>query len=230
MKKSIFTSLTFAAVLAFQAAPILAQTDAAKPAAAPEDKYTLNFRKAMLKLDTAWVDFPRMRETANQFERLAAFKKDDWMPFYYHALCLVMSSFQASPAEREGILKAAEASILAGEKLSPNNCELVSLEGMLYQAMILINPQANGMVYGPKSAMTLQKAMALDPNNPRPHYMLGSNLYFTPEQYGGGMARAKPHLEKALELFKTFKPASEFAPNWGQIPCQMILDGKMGRN
>ena len=193
------------------------------------DKYVAGFKKAMLNLDSSWVNPPRMRETANQFERLANFKKTEWLPLYYHALCLIQYSWAADAGERETVLKAAETSIKTAQGLSPDNSELVAVEGYLYQGMIMINPMANGAIYGPKSALTLQKAMQLDPNNPRPPYLLGQNTYFTPDMWGGGMEKARPHLEKARDLFAAYTPVSEFHPNWGGIVCNMILDGKIPR-
>ena len=195
-----------------------------------DEKYAAGFKKAMLNLDSSWVNPPRMRETANQFERLANFKKTEWLPRYYHAFCLIQYSWSADAKEREAILKAAETSIQTGMGLSPDSTEMVTLEGYLYQATIMINPMVNGPVYGPKSAITLQKAAALDPDNPRPHYLIGQNLYFTPEMWGGGMEKARPHLEKAKALFLVFKPESEFHPNWGQVVCEMILDGRLKNN
>jgi hypothetical protein len=221
IKKTLFPTL-FLLFAGFLAQPLQAQ-DA-------NEKYVANFRKAMLNLDSSWENTAKMRETTNQFERLANFKKDDWLPRYYHALCLVQLSWSADAAERETMLKAAEASVKAADGISKDNAEIVTLEGYLYQAMIMINPMSNGAIYGPKSAATLQRAMTLDPNNPRAPYLLGQNIYFTPEQWGGGMDRARPHLEKAAQLFATFKPASEFHPNWGEIVCKMILEGKIGKN
>ena len=199
----------------------------AQTPAATDEKYVANFKKALLNLDSSWANPPRMRETANQFERLANYKKTDWLPRYYHALCLIQYSWSADAKERETILKAAETSIQTGMTLSPDSSEMVALEGYLYQAMIMINPMTNGAIYGPKSAITLQRAEALKPSNPRPPYLLGQNIYFTPEMWGGGMEKARPHLEKAKALFATFEPASELHPNWGQVPCEMILEGKM---
>jgi len=191
------------------------------------DKYTINFKKALTNLDSSWANPAKMRETAAQFERLANFKKEDWLPRYYHALCLIQLSFTTDAKEREAILKAAETSIKSGQELSKDNSELVTLEGYLYQGMIMINPMTNGAVYGSKSAMTLQKAMQLDPKNPRPPYLLGQNTYFTPAQWDGGMEKAKPYLEKAKALFETFIPASELHPNWGKVVCDLILEGKL---
>lgn len=192
-----------------------------------DDKYTANFRRALVNLDSSWADPVRMKKTAGQFEILANYKKEDWLPRYYHALCLLQMSWMSAETEREGLIKAAETSIKMASDLSPNNSEIVALEGWMYQATVVLNPMVNGMIYGPKSTKTLQKAEELDPTNPRPHYLEGSFIYFTPEMWGGGMDRAKPHLEKAKELFANFKPASDFAPNWGNVPNQMILDGKM---
>jgi hypothetical protein len=224
MQKSLFFIAVFT-LMGFLSDSVRAQ-DAAT------EKYVANFRKAMIDLDSSWANPVKMRETANRFERLANFKKDDWQPRYYHALCLVQLSWSVDAKEREATLKAADASIKIAADISKDNSEIVALEGYMYQAMIMINPMANGAIYGPKSGMTLQKAMELDPKNPRPHYLLGQNLYFTPEMWGGGMERAKPHLEKAIALYAAAKgvSAGEFAPNWGEEPCQMILDGKMPKD
>jgi hypothetical protein len=196
--------------------------------AAIDEKYAVNFRKAMINLDSSWNNATKLRETTNQFERLANYKKDDWLPRYYHALCLIQQSWMATDAkERETILKGAETAIQTAAGISKDNSEIVALEGYLYQGMIMINPMSNGAIYGPKSAMTLQKAIQLDDKNPRPHYLLGQNIYHTPEMWGGGAEKAKPHLEKAKELFATFKPASEFHPDWGAYINNMLLSGKI---
>jgi hypothetical protein len=222
MKKTCFFI-----ILLMTALPV-SQAQTTAPSA--QEKYVANFKKALLNLDSSWANPSRMRETANQFERLANYKKNDWLPFYYHALCLIQFSWNAETKERETILKGAETSIQTAYSLNPDSCEVMALEGYMYQAMIMINPMANGAVYGPKSAITLQKAMQINPDNPRPPYLLGQNIYFTPEMWGGGMNNARPHLEKAKSLFVSFKPASELHPDWGKVPCEMILEGKIKNN
>jgi hypothetical protein len=225
MKKAILILLAILNTFLFNIPRAAAQNGAT---AATDEKYVANFRKAMANLDSAWSNPAKLRETANQFERLANYKKDDWLPRYYQALCLIQQSWTASnAAERETMLKGAETAIQTAAGVSKDNSEIVSLEGYLYQAMIMVNPMSNGAIYGPKSATTLQKAMQLDDKNPRPHYLLGQNIYHTPEMWGGGVEKAKPHLEKAKELFATFKPVSEFHPDWGAYINDMLLSGKM---
>jgi hypothetical protein len=205
--------------------PVFAQTEAQ-----PVDKYAVAFKKALQNLDSSWASPVKMRETAGQFERLANFKKDDWLPRYYQVLCLIQLSYTVDAKEREAILKTAEGVLKSAQEISKDNSELVALEGFMYQAMILINVMTNGPIYAPKSNITLQKAAELDPKNPRPHYLMGSNLYFTPAQWGGGADKARPHLEKAKALFATFTPASDRHPNWGSIICDMMLEGKIKTN
>jgi hypothetical protein len=45
----------------------------------------------------------------------------------------------------------------------------------------------------------------------------------TPEAFGGGKANAKKQFEKALELYKTFKPASPLHPDWGKDEAEKSL-------
>jgi len=60
----------------------------------------------------------------------------------------------------------------------------------------------------------LQKGITLNANNPRLYYLQGMSLFNTPEQFGGGKAKAKPVLEKAVSLFKT-EPVKPLYPQWG---------------
>jgi len=57
--------------------------------------------------------------------------------------------------------------------------------------------------------------MTYDPENPRAYYLQATNAYFTPENFGGGHAKAKPLFEMALEKFNNFKSESKMHPNWG---------------
>ncbi|HNA00702.1 MAG TPA: hypothetical protein PLN49_07560, partial [Ferruginibacter sp.] len=61
------------------------------------------------------------------------------------------------------------------------------------------------------------------PNNPRPEYLKGQGLKYTPEQFGGGCATAKPVLQASLDKYNAFKPASELHPNWGKQRVELLL-------
>jgi hypothetical protein len=48
-------------------------------------------------------------------------------------------------------------------------------------------------------------------------------LKFTPEQFGGGCATAKPVLQSALDKYAKFVPASEIHPNWGKQRTEAMI-------
>ena len=79
------------------------------------------------------------------------------------------------------------------------------------------------MKYGPISNNNFQKAIELDTLNPRPEYLMGVSLYYTPEQFGGGSNAAKPILEKSLEKYNKFVPDNNLMPNWGRETVETLL-------
>jgi tetratricopeptide (TPR) repeat protein len=73
----------------------------------------------------------------------------------------------------------------------------------------------NGMTLGPKAGKALTKAIDLDPENPRTYLLDGMGCYHKPEFVGGGKAKAKELLTKAVELFETSEQNADPLPNWG---------------
>jgi hypothetical protein len=65
--------------------------------------------------------------------------------------------------------------------------------------------------------------MKLDTLNPRPEYLKGVGLFYTPEQFGGGHKTAKPLLESSLEKFNKFVPENDLMPNWGREMVEKLL-------
>jgi len=65
----------------------------------------------------------------------------------------------------------------------------------------------------------IDKAMTLDPSNPRAYYVAGINDYHTPAKYGGGL-EAEKLLSKALELYDS----DEGDITWGKVYAQEIYD------
>lgn len=66
-----------------------------------------------------------------------------------------------------------------------------------------------------------ERAVSLDPENLRAYYVLASNDFYTPEQYGG-MQTAEGHLLKAISLPK--QPVSNpFLPSWGKDDAYVML-------
>lgn len=180
------------------------------------DKYKKAMGAAIAIMDTA-KSIDTYRKVANRFERIGMAEKKEWLPWYYAGLCYsTMSFLQKDPEQTDGYLDKAQDFLDKAKELSEENSEISAVQGMIYSARIGVDPQKRGMVYGPKAGMAYSKAVKLDDKNPRALYFRAQNIYFTPEQWGGGKDKAMPMLEKSLELFKAFKPKDEIHPNWGE--------------
>jgi hypothetical protein len=77
--------------------------------------------------------------------------------------------------------------------------------------------------YGADFQEALKKAEEINPENPRVPYVMGTNIFYTPEGFGGGQAKAKPYFEKAIAKFSTFKSVMAYAPNWGKEASNYFL-------
>ena len=62
----------------------------------------------------------------------------------------------------------------------------------------------------------LDKAISLNPDNPRSYYLRAVTLLNMPEAFGGGKAVAKPIFETARQKFNEFELPSPLWPNWGK--------------
>ena len=79
------------------------------------------------------------------------------------------------------------------------------------------------MQYGQEMNASFEKAIALDPKNPRPEYLMGMTLYYTPEQFGGGAKAAKPVFESSLKKYNEFVPKDELMPTWGKTQLETFM-------
>lgn len=161
---------------------------------------------------------------ANQFERIAAKEKDQWLPSYYQAYAYVLMLFldhNISNDEKSPILDKAQTVLDDLEKSFDKESEIYALQGMVYQ--MRISDEGSAYEYSMKAGKALSTATKLNPENPRAHYLMGCNIFYTPEQFGGGPAKAKSILEKAQYLFKTNKAENNLLPDWGEEHCTYML-------
>lgn len=195
---------------------------------AQSEKYTAAMKKNLAAMDTAFKSPASLLSLANSFERIATTEKNQWLPYYYAAFLQVNAGIMdQDKSKSDGIADKATALLNVADSLSPNNSEISCVKSVIASCHMLVNPQERWMQYGQESATQLETAIQQDPTNPRPNFLKGQGLKYTPEQFGGGCATAKPELETALQKFNAFKPASDIAPNWGkQIVEQLLSDCK----
>jgi hypothetical protein len=193
---------------------------------AQSDKYFLAMEKAVAELDTA-RSAETFQKAANTFERIAAGEKTEWLPAYYQAYAHMMLATAKMQAQDMAAcfahLDKAQAALDAAKALAAQESEIVALQGYIYQGRIWENPMVKGAEYSPKVQQALQTAIAMNPQNPRPYYLLGQQLLYTPEFYGGGAKAALPLLEKAASAYEAWQMPNALYPRWGRQANEYML-------
>jgi len=209
MKKIILAITLF-----FFAAAVFAQSE----------RYTAAMKNNIAAIDTSFKTPSSMLALANNFERIANAEKTQWLPYYYAALCQVNYTYlEQDKSKIDAIADKATQLIDKADSLNPNNSEISCVKSMIASCHMMVNPMQRYMEYGAEINLHLDAAMKQDPANPRPEYLKGQGLKYTPEQFGGGCATAKPVLQASLDKYNAFKPASELHPNWGKQRVEKLL-------
>ena len=163
-------------------------------------------------------DDESLAPVAQTVERIAAANPTALWPNYYAAHYNLLLHWTSGDKGCAACVERADALINIAEKLAPNDSEIMTLRARYYQAMLGLHPM-RAPFYGPKATNLLEAAVKRDPTNPRAQATLGSNLYYTPSMFGGGAEAARPHLQKAEELYAveaTHHIRANYLPNWGR--------------
>ena len=172
--------------------------------------------KALEKAKTVHTEND-IQNSVNEIKRIESLDSNYWLPSYYVSYMETSMSFFTNPDKKEAILTDAKERI---EKLLDNptsdKSELYTLLGYYYYAKISQDPQKNGQIYYKDVISNYQKAIAINPANPRPQYLL--NLF--EDRMNGFMGKKDndlcSKLQKNKELFTSFKPAGKNYPTWGE--------------
>jgi hypothetical protein len=188
------------------------------------EKYMAAMKKNLSAMDSAFSSQAELIKLGNSFERIANTEKNQWLPFYYAALCQVNAGFMEKDQSKiDGIADKATVLINSADSLNPNSSEISCIKSMIASCHMMVDPMQRWQQYGAASNSNMEAAMKQDPQNPRPYFLKGQALKYTPEQFGGGCKTAKPALETAMEKFNSFKPATDLHPNWGKDFTAQVL-------
>lgn len=201
---------------------LLALVSTCLSAFAQNKKYLDAMEKNVAAVDTSRT-MEQLQPLENNFERIANAEKKEWLPYYYAAYSNVMMTYEVKGNAIDTYCDKADALVNKADSLNPNNSEIISLKAQITAARISVNPMSRGQKYGGEAHALREKAKSLDPTNPRPWFLEGMSLFYTPSMFGGGKDKAKVAYTKALELFGKFKPASSIHPRWGQRTTEYFL-------
>ena len=191
---------------------------------AQSERYLSAMKANITAMDTSFKNPQNLLTLANNFERIAMAEKNQWLPYYYAAMCQVNYSYMEQDKSKvDAIADKATSLINIADSLRPENSEVSCIRSMIAGSHMMVDPMQRYMTYGPESSAQLEKAMQQDTTNPRPYFLKGQGLKYTPEQFGGGCKTAVVLLQAAMEKYAAFKPEMELSPNWGMQRTEMLL-------
>ena len=173
------------------------------------------FEEGMGKAMQLWKE-GKNTEASDLFERIASAEKNNWLPNYYVALVNTTSSFQTRDKEKvSALLNKAQNALDIEMVKDPNNAELLVMQAMIDTGWVVYDPMTNGMKLSGKIIETYGKALAIAPENPRAvfgkaEYEIGGAKYF-----GTDIKPMCAEIDRSIDLFAKFKPATPFSPKWG---------------
>jgi hypothetical protein len=196
---------------------------------ADDEKYIKAMEKNLSMIDTA-SSLASFQQVANSFERIANAEKDKWLPYYYSAYLLtICGAMDTVQSMKDTYLDKADIQTQIADSLEPDNSEIYALKGMVAQIRLSVDPQNRWMKYGQLYSGYIKKAKELNPANPRPDFLDGQSVLYTPAQFGGGKEKALPILKEAEKKFESFQPESSIHPNWGKEYLKGILQSIEGQ-
>lgn len=166
-------------------------------------------------------------EVAAAFERISTVETEQWLPLYYHAQCYVLVSFvdqEADTDKKDAYLDVAEKSIEKIKLLAPEEAEIHALESFLYTGRLVINPMERGMTFGAKSNASIQKALALDPANPRAKYLKLTGDIGTAKFFGQETSKYCGQASELHAVWDDYIIPSPIHPSWGKELVESIMN------
>lgn len=178
------------------------------------------FEKAMGKNIPAMFqasDTESLQTAINQLNRIGEAEKNRWEPHYYVAFGYVrMMGMSEGSEKQDGYLDQALAAIEKAESVQPNDSELEALRGYVHMMRVTVDPASRGMQYSGMAFNSFNKAIKLNAENPRAHYLLGRMQYGTAQFMGGGDGGACESFANAKKLFEAKNDEQSLAPSWGE--------------
>jgi tetratricopeptide (TPR) repeat protein len=183
---------------------------------AQENKYEQAMQNALEKLKQAST-IDQFTHVANNFERIAQAETNEWLPLYHAAYAwMIMGFMEEDVFKKDPFFDKAQQLLDRAMFITPEESELWTLQAFIYPGKITVDPMGRGSVMVGKMNEALDKAIRLNPENPRSYYLRAVTLLNMPEAFGGGKAVAQPIFETARQKFGQFVPKSPLWPDWGK--------------
>lgn len=181
------------------------------------------YEQGMQKAFAKWGE-GNSAEASALFERIAGVEKNNWLPSYYVALVNTTATFDpANSKNAPAMLNKAQTALDNASMISPDNSEILVLQALINTAWIVQDPMTNGMKLSAPTIELYNKAIKLNPNNPRAVFGKADFEINGAKYWGTDTKPMCEEVARSIELFNNFKPESPFHPKWGLDRAQQTL-------
>ncbi|MFC4871793.1 hypothetical protein [Negadavirga shengliensis] len=169
-----------------------------------------------------------LQRCANAFARIQGIHPNEWHPLYYSSLAYTYMGFMTNGGLEAKDKYFAEAKRLVDRAagLSSGNSEIMALKGFVLMGELSADPQSRGADMGAITLQTLEKAAALNPNNPRALILLAQMEYGTSQFFGQSTEKACKLAKTSSELFNQEKAKNRnnmLEPRWGKEMIEQLV-------
>jgi len=180
------------------------------------DKYTETMQKNIALAYKA-NSVEEYQTIANAFHRIAEAEKTKWEPYYYEAFAYVMiANRETEGAKKDNALDLALQATEKAKGILPNESEIVAMEGFIHMIRVTVDPASRGQQYSGMAFQNFNKAVSMNPENPRALILQAQMEYGTAQFFGSATTEACATATKALQKFEMAVSENVLAPAWGK--------------
>lgn len=189
--------------------------------------YILKMKEAIAEMETC-ASVADYKKVANTFDRISQIEKEEWLPLYYAANIHIIMTYidsAASMQQKDKYLDEAEEYIKKLETLVPQEAEVQLIKAFMIITRIGLDSNTRGATMYASYEAALNKAQALNPENPRVQFMVLSNDVGKAKWFGQDTASFCPKMKKLYEAWDFYPQVSEIHPSWGKKELKDLMVG-----
>lgn len=166
----------------------------------------------------------------SELKRIDAMYPDNWLSYYYGALFELQYSLLNLSSNTEALLKEAKDAVdMLKKHTKANASEVYTLEGYYYYVLIAKDPAKNGSIYYKNVFDSYQKALNLNPNNPRARLLL-LTFKLNMGQFLGEQPENVHQELLAIKKIYEEESTQTLEPTWGKSSLDKIMLQYSGGN
>lgn len=179
-----------------------------------ENRYEKALQTSITALYEA-KDVEALQQVANKLERISQAETNEWLPSYYLAYAYLQMAAKSTSGNNERYLELSQQQLDKLQQMEPANSEVLSLQGYKHMLYLAADPANRGADYTPRTMEAFQRAIALDPNNPRAYLLMGQMQYGTASFFGSSTHEACQMLQRGIQLIEQ-EEDDDLLPRWGK--------------